>query len=56
MAMMVGYVSYVLAVKRLDVLLSVLAASYLYKEKGRLRRLSGAAVMLAGVAVIQLVA
>src|SRR5690606_23733503 len=54
MAMSIGYVSYVLVVKRLDVLLAVAVASYLYKEKARRRRLTGAMVMLGGVAIMYL--
>ncbi len=45
-------VAYVIAVKRLSAVFSVLTGAYLFKEKDLLPRLLGAAVMVAGTAVI----
>lgn len=47
-------VSYVLAVKRTDVLMAVLLASVVFHEKERLKRLEGALFMVAGVVIIYL--
>lgn len=48
------YVSYVIAVKRLSAVLSVLAGAYFFQEKGLRERLLGASVMVAGVILLSL--
>lgn len=48
------YVSYVIAIKRLSAVFSVIAGAYLFKEEGLRERLLGSAVMVAGVVLLTL--
>lgn len=51
-ALTVGFASYVIAVKRVSILLTVLAGGLLFREQGMLVRLGGAAVILAGLVLL----
>jgi drug/metabolite transporter (DMT)-like permease len=52
---LLGNTSYVLAARRLDVLLVVLYSGVVMKEKHLLKRLTGSAIALAGVVIIYFV-
>jgi len=47
-------VPYVISVKRTSIVMSVLSGHIIFKEKGLVERLSGVAIMIAGILCITL--